>query len=137
MTNNVPEFYKNYLMQLSGQNLPAYETVSAVCDLLVDDSYKMAKFERQNILIALEFSVKSLSNGTFMHALNSLESTLESLGEDSNLGICLFDSGVTFFDVDVDEEQIGNFKLIFYIIIILTIEIKFLLFYYLIKITLF
>ena len=112
MINNVPEFYKNYLMQLSGQNLPAYETVSAVCDLLVDDSYKMAKFERQNILIALEFSVKSLNNGTFLHALNSLESTLESLGEDSNLGICLFDSGVTFFDVDVDEETIGIFYII-------------------------
>lgn len=112
MINNVPEFYKNYLMQLSGQNLPAYETISAVCDLLVDDSYKMAKFERQNILIALEFSVKSLNNGTFLHALNSLESTLESLGEDSNLGICLFDSGVTFFDVDVDEETIGIFYII-------------------------
>jgi hypothetical protein len=88
--------------------MPAFETVSAVCDLLVDDSYKMAKFEKQNVLIALEFSIKSLSNGTFMHALNSLESTLESLGEDINIGICLFDSGVTFFDVDVDEETIGR-----------------------------
>ena len=108
MTNQVPDFYKNYLTNLASQNMPAYETVSAVCDLLVDDSYKMAKFEKQNVLIALEFSVKSLSNGTFMHALNSLESTLESLGEDINLGICLFDSGVTFFNVDVDEEQIGR-----------------------------
>lgn len=108
MTNQVPDFYKNYLTNLAAQNMPAYETVSTVCDLLVDESYKMAKFERQNVLIALEFSVKSLSNGTFMHALNSLESTLESLGEDINIGICLFDSGVTFFDVDVDEETVGN-----------------------------
>jgi len=108
MTNQVPDFYKNYLTNLSTQNMPAFETVSAVCDLLVDDSYKMAKFEKQNVLIALEFSIKSLSNGTFMHALNSLESTLESLGEDINIGICLFDSGVTFFDVDVDEEAIGK-----------------------------
>jgi protein transport protein SEC24 len=111
MTNQVPDYYKNYLTNLSSQNMPAYETVSAVCDLLVDDSYKMAKFEKQNVLIALEFSVKSLSNGTYMHALNSLESTLESLAEDINIGICLFDAGVTFFDVDVDEENIGNFLL--------------------------
>lgn len=108
MTNPVPDFYRTYLSSLAAQSLPAFETSSAVCDLLVNESYKMAKFERQNVLIALEFSVRSLSNGSYMHALNSLESTLESLADDINIGLCLFDSGVTFFDVDAEEESIGG-----------------------------
>lgn len=108
MTNQVPAHFKEYLSELASQQMPAYETVSAVCDFLVDDSYKMAKFEQQNVLIALEFSVKSLTNGSFFHALSSLESSLESLPEDLNIGLCLFDTGITFFKVDVDEVDIGK-----------------------------
>lgn len=108
MNNKVPDFYTEYLTRLAAEEMPPYETESAVCDFLVDDSYKMAKFERQNVLLAFEFSVKAMTNGSFFHALSSLESTLESLAEDVNVALCLVDAGVTFFKVDLEEEEIGN-----------------------------
>ena len=115
MNNAVPGFYAEYLARLSAEDMPAYETESAVCDFLVDDSYKMAKFEKQNVLLAFEFSVRAMTNGSFFHALSSLESTLESLGDDINVALCLVDAGVTFFKVDLDEEEVGKHYYIGYL----------------------
>ena len=78
------------------------EEVNAVYDFVVPDSYKLIDIQSHNVLFCFDMSAQSLANGSFFHALSSISNLLEYLDGDVNVGFVVFDSLVTFFNVDSD-----------------------------------
>lgn len=99
----MPNELKNTQAQGSG-DFP--ENYNAVYDFVVPDNYKLIDIQSHNILFCFDMSAHSLSNGSFFHVLSSISNLLEYLEADVNVGFVAYDSLVTFFSVDDEDNEV-------------------------------
>lgn len=83
------------------------ETKYAVYDFIVPDSYRQKDVKRHNMLLCFDMSYESLVNSSFFHVLANVTAILDSLNEDVGIGFILYDTTVSFFRAEEDEDEVS------------------------------
>ena len=83
------------------------ETKYGVYDFIVPDAYRQKDIKKHNVLICLDMSYESLINSSFFHSLANIIAILDGLEEDIGLGIILYDTSVSFFRAEENEDEIS------------------------------
>lgn len=83
------------------------ETKFGVYDFIVPDSYRQKDVRRHNVLMCFDMSYESLINSSFFHTLANITAVLDNLEDDTGLGFVLYDTTVSFFRAEDDEEEVS------------------------------